>query len=190
MLNRRRDLLAVLISLVIFLGFTLYGTTLPRNPAITTRGNRGTEGTIISSEDFLSSSHNNLLSPILRRNGKILFLVLCGSLTFGLESAIVLGWNGLSFGHSIAMLWHSTIPGVRHPMALVLPHAIPEFLGFILAASIGFRLLVELIIYLKEGGASITPLLKYSGLASVLATMLIFASALIEAFLTPLLAVR
>lgn len=190
MSNRRRDLLAVLISLAIFLGFTLYGATLARNPAITPIANKGTEGTITSPRDILSSGHDDLLKSILRRNGKILLLVFCGSLTFGLESAIVLGWNGLSFGHSIAMLWHSTIPGVRHPLALVLPHAIPEFLGFILAASIGFRLLVELIIYLKEGRASIFPLLKYSGLASILATMLLFASALIEAFLTPLLAVR
>lgn len=190
MSDKGKNFAAFLISLVIFLTFVFYGTLL--------RGKRNaqfiepplSDWTLVSPNNVSRVDDNHLFKRIVWRNGKILLVTSLGSITMGLESFIVLGWNGLSLGQTLGMLQHSKVPGVTHPFALVLPHAIPEFLGFIIMASIGFRWLIELIAWVHQSHVRVAPLVKHLCLASTLAAILIAVSALIETFFSPWLAVQ
>jgi uncharacterized membrane protein SpoIIM required for sporulation len=185
MSDKRKGLLSLTIALVVFVGSFLYGTrlesrssTLRKQPESVILPSRTTQaaGRFASGDVFMA---------VLKRNLGVLTLVFAGSFTLGLESFVVLSWNGLNFGITIGCLRHGTFPSVGHPLALVLPHAFSEFLGILLAASIGFRLLIELICYTVNGDGRVEPVIKYAAWASLTSLLLILASACIEAYVSP-----
>lgn len=185
MSNKRKGLLSVTIALVVFVGSFLYGTRLESRSSALRKEPEFMILPFRTTQAAGRSASGDVFMAVLKRNLGVLTLVFAGSFTLGLESFVVLSWNGLNFGVTIGCLRHGTFPSVRHPLALVLPHAFSEFSGMLLAASIGFRLLIELICYSVNGDGRAEPVIKYAAWVSLTSLLLILVSACIEAYVSP-----
>lgn len=125
------------------------------------------------------NAHFNLL---LAHNLKIWVMLVAGSVTCGLQSVIVLGTNGVGFGWSLRESYALSIPGIRHPLMLLLPHSIPEILGFLLAASGGFRILIEFLYYLEGAPLDFRGVARHLVTLFAVSALLIILAAWIEAY--------
>lgn len=79
-----------------------------------------------------------LCFAIFMRNLMVYALLLSGLASAGITSISLLAFNGLALGELFGGAHASGVP-LSLLMATTLPHAIPEFSAFLLAAAIGFR---------------------------------------------------
>jgi len=121
---------------------------------------------------------------ILKNNLKVYLMLLLGSLTFGLSTFYIIFFNGLS----IPILLSNVKP--TDIIAYVIPHAIFEFLGFIIAGAAGFKIPYEITLYLldkKEKPITNEDIKEFLKLAGV-SIVLIVIAAFIEVYITPKIA--
>ncbi|WP_423793431.1 stage II sporulation protein M [Methanocaldococcus indicus] len=96
---------------------------------------------------FLSSSKFSPapLSLILTNNLKVIFLMLAGSITFGLSTFINLIFNGFNVGVLIGSTFLTNEP-LKLILALILPHGIFEIPAILISAIAGFKISYILIV--------------------------------------------
>jgi uncharacterized membrane protein SpoIIM required for sporulation len=139
--------------------------------------------------DILQHSDENF-SSILVRNLKVLALLIFGCITGGLLDAGVLISNGFGFGWFLREVLDFKSKRAVCAVCLLLPHAVPELLGVVLAASIGIRVLVEFLAFLKHRNSGLRILWREVVLLAAVSCILILSAAWIEAYLSPSLAIQ
>ena len=97
----------------------------------------------VSAKTFLDTpeprgDRSRLCLAIFARNLMVYTLLLCGLASAGITAISVLAFNGLSIGELLGAAHASGVP-LDVLMATTLPHGIPEFSAFLLAAAIGLR---------------------------------------------------
>ncbi|ABR56110.1 protein of unknown function DUF95 transmembrane [Methanococcus aeolicus Nankai-3] len=118
---------------------------------------------------------------ILKNNLKVYLMLLLGSLTFGLSTFYILFFNGLSIPILLSNVKLIDI------VAYVIPHAIFEFLGFIIAGAVGFKIPYEITLYLldkKEKPITEEDIKEFLKLA-LISIVLIIIAAFVEVYITP-----
>ncbi len=129
------------------------------------------------------------LSLILINNLKVIFLMLAGSITFGLSTFINLIFNGFSFGMLISNAYNSGMP-IKLILALTIPHGIFEIPAMLISAVAGFKIPYEVIQYLrdkKEKPLTEEDIKEFLKLA-VISIILIIIAAFVEVYITPKIA--
>jgi uncharacterized membrane protein SpoIIM required for sporulation len=136
---------------------------------------------------FLSESFGPApLTIILTNNLKLIFLMLAGSITFGLSTFINLIFNGFSFGMLISNAYNSGM-STKLILALTIPHGIFEIPAMLISAVAGFKIPYEVIQYLRDKKEKpiteedIKEFLKLAGISIVL----IVIAAFVEVYITP-----
>jgi uncharacterized membrane protein SpoIIM required for sporulation len=139
----------------------------------------------LENNNFLK--HQNILPNleefilILKNNLKVCLILLLGSLTFGLTTFYTLFFNGLSIPILLSNVKLIDI------VAYVIPHALFEFSGFVIAGSAGFKIPYEVIQYLRDKKEKpiteedIKEFLKLAGISIIL----IIIAAFVEVYITP-----
>jgi len=89
------------------------------------------------------------LPIILTNNLKVIFLMLAGSITFGLSTFINLIYNGFNVGVLIGSISLTNEP-LKLIIALVLPHGIFEIPAILISAVAGFKIPYEITLYLLD----------------------------------------
>jgi uncharacterized membrane protein SpoIIM required for sporulation len=127
-----------------------------------------------------------ILSRVLQANVVAFFAMAAGAITMGLASVAHLGIAGAFLGRDASRAMTAGFSPTEF-FARTAPHGVLELAGFILVASIGIRICIPFIKYLKTGVFLERD--DWRGLVLVAATAftLIFAAAFVEAFVTPAL---
>ncbi len=127
-----------------------------------------------------------ILSRVLRANLVAFLAMAAGALTMGLASVAHLGITGAFLGRDVSCALTAGFAPSDF-FVRIAPHGALELAGFILVASIGIRICVPFIKYLRSG--IFLERDEWRGIFLVAATafLLIFAAAFVEAFVTPLL---
>ncbi|ABR56121.1 protein of unknown function DUF95 transmembrane [Methanococcus aeolicus Nankai-3] len=86
---------------------------------------------------------------ILINNLKVIFLMLAGSITFGLSTFINLIFNGFNVGVLIGSTFQTNEP-LKLIAGLILPHGIFEIPAMLISAVAGFKIPYEVIQYLMD----------------------------------------
>lgn len=124
--------------------------------------------------------------PILRQNCALLAVQGLGTASFGFPSVPYLFFNGYLFANALQMAKDlETANHVGRGLGIVLfLHAPLEFLAIVVVSMPGFRLALDFVAYLRNGGG---PFLSATECLHVflLALFLLLAAAVIEAFVVP-----
>jgi uncharacterized membrane protein SpoIIM required for sporulation len=153
---------------------------------------------ITSINDF-SKNHNNKeelsqnlefnFPTILINNLKVTFLMLSGSITFGLSTFINLMFNGFNVGVLVGSTFLTNEP-LKLIAGFILPHGIFEIPAMLISAVAGFKIPYEIIQYLrdkKEKPLTEEDIKEFLKLA-VISIILIIIAAFIEVYITPKIA--
>ena len=123
---------------------------------------------------------------ILINNLKVVFLMLAGSITFGLSTFINLIFNGFNVGVLVGSTFLTNEP-LKLITGLILPHGIFEIPAMIISAVAGFKIPYEVIQYLRDKKEKplteedIKEFLKLAGISIIL----IIIAAFVEVYITP-----
>ncbi|XRO76343.1 stage II sporulation protein M [Methanocaldococcus sp. 10A] len=123
---------------------------------------------------------------ILLNNLKVIFLMLAGSITFGLSTFINLIFNGFNVGVLIGSTFQTNEP-LKLILALILPHGIFEIPGMLISATAGFKIPYEITLYLldkKEKPLTEEDIKEFLKLA-LISIILIIIAAFVEVYITP-----
>ncbi|CAB3288034.1 conserved membrane protein of unknown function [Methanocaldococcus lauensis] len=126
------------------------------------------------------------LTIILTNNLKVIFLMLAGSITFGLSTFINLIFNGFNLGLLISNAYNSGMP-IKLILALILPHGIFEIPAMLISALAGFKIPYEITLYLldkKEKPITEEDIKEFLKLA-LISIILIIIAAFVEVYITP-----
>lgn len=115
----------------------------------------------------------------------VVFLV--GILTLGLEAVVHLGYLGVATGITVARLTSAGVP-LGHVVTLLLPHAIFELPGFLLAGSLGFRAGLMFLRYLRGRVLVLPGEVRRMSFVAAASFGLLVAAAFVEAIVTPAMA--
>ncbi len=135
--NIIKNKVLILLSLLGIISGILCGVYINQQPT-----NSNLENNNFPKHQKISNLEEFIL--ILENNLKACLILLLGSLTFGLSTFYTLFFNGLS----IPILLSNVKP--IDIVAYVIPHAIFEFLGFIIAGVAGFKIPYEITLYLLD----------------------------------------
>ncbi|MCQ6253350.1 stage II sporulation protein M [Methanocaldococcus sp.] len=123
---------------------------------------------------------------ILTNNLKVIFLMLAGSITFGLSTFINLIYNGFNVGVLIGSTFQTNEP-LKLILALILPHGIFEIPALLISAVAGFKIPYEITLYLldkKEKPITEEDIKEFLKLA-LISIILIIIAAFVEVYITP-----
>ncbi|AAB98796.1 TPA: stage II sporulation protein M [Methanocaldococcus jannaschii] len=126
---------------------------------------------------------------ILTNNLKVIFLMLAGSITFGLSTFINLIFNGFNVGVLIGSISLTNEP-LKLITALILPHGIFEISAMLISAVAGFKIPYKVTLYLldkKEKPLTEEDIKDFLKL-SLISIILIVIAAFIEVYITPKIA--
>ncbi len=124
---------------------------------------------------------------IAKPNFSCYALFLVGILTMGLEATVHLGYLGVATGIAVAKLTTAGVP-FGHVLTLLLPHAIFELPGFLLAGSLGFRGGLMFLRYLRGRLLVVPGEIRRMSFVAAAAFGLLVAAAFVEAVVTPAMA--
>lgn len=100
-----------------------------------------------------------------------------GGLFFGIPTIIVFLVNSWSIGQGLKIAWN------KHLLRLIVFHGFPESIAYILAASVGFKIFVDIFSFffnfINKKDFSIINFL----IILVISTVILFISAIIEAYI-------
>lgn len=120
---------------------------------------------------------------IVSNNGKIVILVLAGTVTFGIVGLTVLAYNGIKIG----LLLRNAIASGLTPssyLRYVLPHGVPEYLGYLIAQAVAMQMALEMW-HNFQGGR--IPFRWSLIAASAIAIVCVIVAAWTEVYVTPYL---
>ncbi|WP_456374644.1 stage II sporulation protein M [Methanocaldococcus sp.] len=123
---------------------------------------------------------------ILTNNLKVIFLMLAGSITFGLSTFINLIFNGFNVGVLIGSTFQTNEP-LKLIAGFILPHGIFEIPAMLIAAVAGFKIPYEITLYLldkKEKPITEEDIKEFLKLA-LISIILIIIAAFVEVYITP-----
>ncbi|CAB3288795.1 conserved membrane protein of unknown function [Methanocaldococcus lauensis] len=123
---------------------------------------------------------------ILTNNLKVIFLMLAGSITFGLSTFINLIFNGFNVGVLIGSTFQTNEP-LKLILALILPHGIFEIPAMLISALAGFKIPYEITLYLldkKQKPLTEEDIKEFLKLA-LISIILIVIAAFVEVYITP-----
>ncbi|WP_292460153.1 stage II sporulation protein M [Methanothermococcus sp.] len=126
---------------------------------------------------------------ILTNNLKVIFLMLAGSITFGLSTFINLIFNGFNVGVLIGSTFQTNEP-LKLIAGFILPHGIFEIPAMLISAVAGFKIPYEVIQYLrdkKEKPITEEDIKEFLKLA-LISIVLIVIAAFVEVYITPKIA--
>ncbi|ADG13969.1 protein of unknown function DUF95 transmembrane [Methanocaldococcus infernus ME] len=129
---------------------------------------------------------NSSLPKLLLNNLIADFLMLAGSITFGLSTFINLIFNGFNLGLLVSNAYNSGMP-TKLILALILPHGIFEIPAMLIAAIAGFKIPYEITLYLldkKEKPITEEDIKEFLKLA-LISIILIIIAAFVEVYITP-----
>lgn len=126
---------------------------------------------------------------IAANNLAVMVLLVGGCLTLGALTVSGLVYNGFVLGTVVKSLVASGEP-LWAVVALILPHAVAELTGLLLAAAVSLGIVRDLLLYLvtARDDAVTASELWSAGRLALAATVLVLAGALVEVHATPALA--
>lgn len=126
---------------------------------------------------------------IAANNLAVMVLLVGGCLTLGALTVSGLVYNGFVLGTVVKSLVASGEP-LWAVLALILPHAIAELTGLLVAAAVSLGIVRDLLLYLvaaRDDAVTVSELWS-AGRLALAATVLVLVGALIEVHVTPALA--
>ncbi len=126
-------------------------------------------------------------AAIAKPNFTCYAVFIVGVFTLGLEAVVHLGYLGVATGIAVAKLTSAGVP-FGHVAALLLPHAIFELPGFLLAGSLGFRAGLMFLRYLRGRLLIMPGEVRRMSFVAAGSFGLLVAAAFVEAIVTPAMA--
>lgn len=121
---------------------------------------------------------------IAKPNFACFAIFIVGILTLGLEAFVHLGYLGVATGMAVGKLTAAGVP-FGNVLTLLLPHALFELPGFLLAGSLGFRAGLMFLRYLRGRKLILPGEVRRMSFVTAAAFGLLVAAAFVEAIVTP-----